>query len=79
MDIQAEINWIQEELKDVKDPTFLEAIKNMIKYRKKAYNHERISIEKYNKELDDSIADIQRGNYKTHEEVKVMMGQWGRK
>ena len=79
MDLQADIKWILKELKDVKDPTFIEAIKNMLKYRKKVSNSERISIEQYNKELDESIADIEAGNYHTHNEVKAMMQQWGRK
>lgn len=77
MDLQADIKWILKELKDVKDPTFIEAIKNMLKYRKKVSN--RISIEQYNKELDESIADIGTGNYHTHDEVKAMIQQWGKK
>ena len=79
MDLQADIKWILKELKDVKDPTFIEAIKNMLKYRKKVSNTERISIEQYNKELDESITDIETGNVHSHEEVKAMMQQWGRK
>ena len=79
MDLQADIKWILEELKDVKDPTLIEAFKNMLKYRRKVSNPDRISIEQYNKELDESIADIEAGNYHTHEEVKAMMQQWGRK
>ncbi|WP_299223981.1 hypothetical protein [uncultured Aquimarina sp.] len=79
MDLQADIKWILKELKDVKDPTFIEAIKNMLKYRKKVSTTERISIEQYNKELDESIADIEAGRVHSHEEVKAMMQQWGRK
>ena len=79
MDLQADIKWILKELKDVKDPTFIEAIKNMLRYRKKVSTTERISIEQYNKELDESIADIEAGRVHSHEEVKAMMQQWGRK
>jgi predicted transcriptional regulator len=79
MDIKADIKWIQKELKEVKDPTFIEAIKNMLQYRKKVSSEERISIEQYNKELDESIADIEAGNYHTHEEVKSMITQWGKR
>ncbi|SDD92022.1 hypothetical protein SAMN05421636_102320 [Pricia antarctica] len=78
MDIKADLKWIQKELKGVKDPTFIEAIKNMLQYRKKVYSEERISIEQYNKELDESIADIEAGNFHTHEEVKTMIQQWGK-
>ena len=79
MDIKADIKWIQKELKEVKDPTFIEAIKNMLQYRKKVSSEERISIEQYNKELDESIAYIEAGNYHTHEEVKSMITQWGKR
>ena len=79
MDLQADLKWILKELKDVKDPTFIEAIKNMLKYRKKVSTTERISIEQYNKELDESIADIEAGRVHSHEDVKAMVQQWGRK
>ncbi len=79
MDIKADLKWIQKELKGVKDPTFIEAIKNMLQYRKKVYSEERISIEQYNKELDESIADIKAGNFHTHEEVKTMIQEWGKR
>ncbi len=78
MDLQADLKWIVEELKEVKDPTLIEAFKSLLQYRKKVSNPERISIEQYNKELDESIADIEAGNYHTHEEVKSMIQQWGR-
>jgi predicted transcriptional regulator len=78
MDLQADLKWIYKELENVKDPTFIEAIKNMLKYRKKV-SSERISIEQYNKEIDASIADIEAGNYHTHEEVKDMIKQWGKR
>ncbi|WP_445731186.1 hypothetical protein [Mariniflexile sp.] len=78
MDIQAEIDWIQKELQEVKDPVFIEVIKNMLKYRRKV-SSERISIEQFNKEINESIADIEAGNYHTHEEVKMMINQWGKR
>ncbi len=40
MDIQSELNWIHKELDEVKDPTLIEAFKNMLKYRKKVTNIE---------------------------------------
>jgi len=35
MDLQAELKWIHKELDTIKDETLLEAIKNILKYRKK--------------------------------------------
>lgn len=77
MDLQADLKWIHQELDNVKDPTFIKAIKNMLKYRKKV-SSERISIEQYNKEIDASIAQIERGEFYTHDEVGERIKQWGK-
>lgn len=76
MGLQADLKWIHRELDNVKDPTFIEAIKNMLKYNKKVFS-ERISIEQYNKELDVSIEQIERGEFYTHKEVGERIKQWG--
>lgn len=78
MDLQADLKWIHKELDKVKDPTFIEAIKNMLKYNKKV-SSERISIEQYNKELEASEKEIEQGNFYTHEQVRERASQWGRK
>lgn len=78
MDLQADLKWIQKELQTVKDPTLLEAIKNILKYRKKV-SSERISIEQYNKELEASEKEIEQGDFYTHEQVRERIKQWGRK
>ena len=76
MDLRADIKWIQDELKNVKDPVFIEAIKNMLKYRKKV-SSERISLEQYNEEIDDSIAQIESKKTYTHQEMGERIKQWG--
>jgi len=35
-----------------------------------------ISIEQYNKELDEAEAEMDRGEYISHEDLKKEMGQW---
>jgi hypothetical protein len=77
MDIQADLKWIQNELKEVKDPTLIKVFKNMLKYKKKV-SPKRISIEQYNKEIDESIAQIGRGEVYTHKEVGEQIEQWGK-
>lgn len=77
MDIKADIKWIRQELKKVKDPTLIEAFKNLLQYRKKV-SSERIDIEQYNKEVDESIAQIARGEFYTHEEMGERIKQWGK-
>ena len=47
----------------------------MLKYNKKV-SSERISIEQYNKELDVSIEQIERGEFYTHKEVGERIKQW---
>lgn len=77
MDLNAELKWIHQELDKVKDPTFIEAIKNMLKYRKKV-STERISIEQYNKEIDASIAEIESGKTYSHKEMEERIKQWAK-
>lgn len=78
MDFQSDLKWIHQELDRVKDPVFLDAIKNMLKYRKKV-SAERIGIEWYNREMDESIKEIRNGNTHTHAEVKEAIAQWGKR
>jgi hypothetical protein len=79
MGLQADIDWIQKELETVKDPTFIKTIKNILKYRKKVSSSEgRISIEQYNKEIEESIAQIERGEFYTHQEMGDRIRQWGK-
>ena len=78
MDLRADLEWIHQELDNVKDPKFIQTIKNMLKYRKKI-SSERISVEQYNKEIDASIADIELGNVHSHEDVKKMIEQWSKR
>ncbi len=37
---------------------------------------ERISIEQYNKEIDDAMEEVKRGEIYTHEEVVKMAKSW---
>lgn len=77
MNIEADIKWIQQELDKVKDPAFIEAIKNMLKYRNKV-STERISIEQFNKEIDASIAQIEKGKTYSHQEMEDRIKQWAK-
>lgn len=77
MDLQADLEWIHKELDKVKDPIFIEAIKNMLKYNKKV-SSERISIEQYNLEIDASIAQIESGKTYTHQQMGERIKQWGK-
>ena len=76
MDLQADIKWIQKELNKVEDETLLDAIKSMLKYRAKVVQPKRISIEQYNKEIDEANARIDNGEFYTQEEAEKIMDKW---
>lgn len=59
------------------DKRFLRLVKAMAEN----YNDDddRISIEQYNRELDESIAQIERGETYTHEEMGERIRQWAKK
>jgi len=77
MNLQADIKWISQELKTVKDPTLIEAFKNMLKYRRSVtQSSERISIEQYNKEVNEAIARVENGEFYTQEEAEKIMDKW---
>ncbi len=76
MNLTDEIKWIQEELESVTDPAFLELIKNMLEYRKRLTQSERVSIIQYNKELEEAVADVEKGEFYTQEQAKKFFQGW---
>ncbi len=78
MDLQADIQWIQKELSEVRDPNLIEAFKNLLKYRIKNKSN-TIDLELYNQELEASEKDIEEGHFYTQDQVRKIASQWGRK
>lgn len=76
MNIEADLKWIQNELRSVDDPAFIAVIKSMLTYRKKLVQSQRISLEQYNEEIDQAIQDIENGDYYTQEEVEKIASDW---
>lgn len=79
MNLEADIKWITKELQKVKDPDFLGFIKTILQGRKEETQKESISIDEYNREIEEADKDIETGNFYTSQEVEKMMSQWGRK
>lgn len=79
MDLDADIKWVVKELQQIKDPAFIEVIKDILKNRKYKMQSDRISIEQYNKEIEEAEKDIEAGNFYTLEEVRELSEKWGRK
>lgn len=68
MDIEIERSLLIKELQLVEDPSLLQAIKAVLYYGLK--NEGRISIEQYNKELDEANARIEAGEFITQEDLE---------
>ena len=74
MDIKIERSLLIKELQQVEDLSLIQAIKAVLHYGLK--NEGRISIEQYNRELEEAESEIDRGEYITQEELKKQMKAW---
>ena len=76
MDIQAEINWIHQEIDKVKDPSFVEKLKHLLQ----SVNSNTIETAiDYNNDIDNALKSIEKGNFYTDEEARSISKTWGRK
>ena len=76
MDIQAEINWIHQEIDNVKDPSFIEKMKHLLQSINST--SEDTAIE-YNLDIDNALESIKDGRFYSEEEAKEISKKWGRK
>ncbi len=74
MDINAERTLLIKELQQVEDISLLKTLKAVLHYGLK--NEGRITVEQYNRELEEAEAEIARGESTTHEELKKQMKAW---
>lgn len=74
MDINIERSLLIKELQLVEDPSLLQAIKAVLYYGLK--NEGRISIEQYNKELDEANVRIDAGEFITQEDLEKEASKW---
>ncbi|WET03569.1 hypothetical protein [Flavobacterium sp. YJ01] len=76
MDIQAEINWIHQEIDKVKDPSFVEKLKHLLQ----SINNTAInSDEAYNLDIENALDSIKKGDFYTEDQAKEIAKKWGRK
>ncbi|MBS0000227.1 MAG: hypothetical protein KFF73_14700 [Cyclobacteriaceae bacterium] len=78
MDLQAEKTELIKRLKQINDLSLIQAIKHLVDYGLKE-KEGRISIEQYNKELDEADAEIDAGEYLTHEQAVKEIRSWKEK
>ncbi|ABQ05515.1 MULTISPECIES: hypothetical protein [Flavobacterium] len=76
MDIQAEINWIHQEIDKVKDPSFVEKLKHLLQ----SINNTSVDSDaSYNLDIENALNNIKKGNFYTEDEAKEIAKKWGRK
>jgi len=76
MDLQAEIKWIETALSESKDPTFIEAVKNMIKSMRKV--KETLSKEQMKQDalMAEAEADIKANRVYSIDEAHKIVDSW---
>ncbi|MFH7015078.1 hypothetical protein [Flavobacterium sp. FlaQc-47] len=76
MDIQAEINWIHQEIDKVKVPSFVEKLKHLLQ----SINNAAIDSDTtYNLDIENALENIKKGNFYTEDQAKEIATKWGRK
>ena len=76
MDIQSEKALLIKRLDEINDVSLIKALNHMVDFGLKASSSENISIEQYNLELDEADAEIDRGEFISHEDLKKQMKGW---
>ncbi|HSN49437.1 MAG TPA: hypothetical protein VLR29_11810 [Flavobacterium sp.] len=76
MDIQAEINWIHQEIDKVKDPTFVEKLKRLLLSLNTSSETSNVD---YNIDIDNALENIKNGHFHPEDEAREISKKWGRK
>lgn len=76
MDIQAEINWIHQEVDKVKDPNFVEKLKRLFISINSTSGTSDID---YNNDIEKALESIKNGHFYSENEAKEISKKWGRK
>ena len=76
MNTQAEINWITQYLQRNSDPSLIQYFKNFILSLEEVGDSQRMTIEEYNKEIDEAEAQIEAGNFITQEDLEKESETW---
>ncbi len=76
MDLNARKYEFIQQLVNVNEALF-EELEDVLK--KGLKDNPRISIEQYNQEIDESVAQIEREEFYTHEEVGERIKKWGKR
>ena len=73
--LEQEFDQYWSKLNIVEKESLLAVAKNYVQL-KDDNDTERLSIEEYNKEIDEAVARVEAGEFYTHEEVVKMSKDW---
>jgi predicted metal-dependent HD superfamily phosphohydrolase len=76
MDIQAEINWIHQEIDKVKDPSFVEKLKRLLLTTNA--NSQTTDVD-YNIDIDKALESIKNGHFYSENQARAISKKWGQK
>ena len=76
MDIQAEINWIHQEIDKVKDPSFVEKLKRLLLSTNASSEATNVD---YNIDIEKALESIKNGHFHSEDEAREISKKWGRK
>lgn len=74
MDINSEKAVLIKEIEQLQDISLVRVLKSMLHYGMK--NDGRISVEQYNRELEEADAEIEKGEFLTHEDAMKEIRSW---
>jgi len=74
MDINSEKAILIREIEQLQDISLVRVLKSMLHYGLK--NEGKINIEQYNKELEEADAEIEKGDFLTHEDAMKEIRSW---
>lgn len=69
-----QLEYYLAQLNEAEKKSLLQMLQTFLTGRKETT--ERISIDQYNKEIDEAEAEYERGEYITHEEMVKQLKQW---
>jgi hypothetical protein len=76
MDIQAERNWIHQEIDKVKDPSFVEKLKRLLLSINSTTEATNVD---YNIDIEKALENIKNGRFHSEDEAREISKKWGRK
>lgn len=76
MDLQTRKLYFIESILSIGNVKVIEKLEALLKKEQQKEKSQRVSVEQYNKELDEAEAEMNRGEYISHKDFKKHMEKW---